>query len=88
MGNRFEISVVDNDPLSAQQHIDAAVDEISRIESLLTTFNDKSQTQLINENAGIKPVKVVAVIFDLFFRSIKISVLTQGDFDITYGSID
>lgn len=88
MGNRFEISVVDNDPLSAQQHIDAAVDEISRIESLLTTFNDKSQTQLINENAGIKPVKVDAEVIDLIDRSIKISVLTQGAFDITYGSID
>lgn len=88
MGNRFEISVVDNDPLSAQQHIDAAVDEISRIESLLTTFNDKSQTHLINENAGIKPVKVDAEVIDLIDRSIKISVLTQGAFDITYGSID
>jgi FAD:protein FMN transferase len=88
MGNRFEISVVSSDELWAQECIDAGVNEISRIEKLLTTFNDQSQTYLINENAGIEPVVVDKEVFDLIRRSIKISELTQGAFDITYGSID
>ncbi len=88
MGNRFEISVVSEDPLWADERIEDAVEEISRIEKLLTTYNDESQTNQINANAGIAPVKVDKEVFDLIQRSIKISDITQGAFDITYGSID
>ena len=88
MGNRFEISVVSHDESWANNRIDAAIAEISRIEKLLTTFDDNSQTNQINKNAGIQPVKVDEEVFDLIARSIKISWLTQGAFDITYGSID
>lgn len=88
MGNRFEITVVADEKDWAEQRIDDAVDEIRRIEKLLTTFSDDSQTNLINRNAGIKPVKVDQEVFDIIHRSKKISDLTQGAFDITYGSID
>src|SRR5665213_948498 len=88
MGNRFEISVVEDDTILAEKHIDIAIDEIRRIEKLLTTFSNESQTNLINRNAGIKPVKVDEEVFNLIDRSLKISLLTQGSFDITYGSID
>jgi thiamine biosynthesis lipoprotein len=88
MGNRFEISVVGDDAVAADAHIDSAVAEISRIEKLLTTFNDDSQTNQVNQNAGIQPVKVDREVFDLVARSLRISGLTQGAFDITYGSID
>ncbi len=43
---------------------------------------------MINRNAGIAPVEVSGETFDLIDRSIRISRLTQGAFDITYGSID
>jgi thiamine biosynthesis lipoprotein len=88
MGNRFELTVVSDDEKWGQQCIDTAINEISRIEKLLTTFSDDSQTNVINRNAGIAPVKVDKEVFDLIKRSIKISELTQGAFDITYGSID
>jgi thiamine biosynthesis lipoprotein len=88
MGNRFEISVVSADEAFANKCIDAAVAEIGRIERLFTTFDENSQTNLVNRNAGIQPVKVDREVFDLVARSIKISKLTQGAFDITYGSID
>jgi thiamine biosynthesis lipoprotein len=88
MGNRFEISVVSDDASWASSRIDLAVAEISRIEKLLTTFRDDSQTNQVNAAAGIKPVKVDQEVFQLIQRSLKISELTQGAFDITYGSID
>lgn len=88
MGNRFEISIVTTDIKEADEHIDAAFAEISRIEKILTTFNDTSQTNLINRNAGIRPVKVDSEVQNLIARSLKLSALTQGAFDITYGSID
>jgi len=88
MGNAFEITVVSDDEYSANQHIDVAIYEIRRIEKLLTTFSEVSQTNLINRNAGVKPVKVDGEIFDLIERSIRISIITDGYFDISYGGTD
>jgi len=88
MGNRFEISVVSDDEGWASSRIDLAVAEISRIEKLLTTFSEDSQTNQVNAAAGIRAVKVDQEVFQLIQRSLKISALTQGAFDITYGSID
>ncbi len=88
MGNQFEISAVADDEQNANRSIHAAIEEIKRIEKLLTTFHDSSETNLINRNAGITPVKVSEEIFNLIERSIRISSITQGAFDITYGSID
>ncbi len=88
MGNRFEISVVAHNEAWAEARIDEAVAEIRRIEALLTTYREDSQTNQINANAGIQPTKVDQEVFDLIKRSQRISALTQGAFDITYGSID
>jgi FAD:protein FMN transferase len=88
MGNHFEISVVSDDEAWAEERIDMAVDEIRRIERVLTTFKDDSETALINQNAGIQPVKVSEEVFRLIERSKRISEITQGAFDISYGSID
>lgn len=88
MGNAFEITVVGEDEDWAEEKINLAILEIKRIESLLTTFNDNSQTNIVNKFAGIKPVKVDQEVFDLIERSIRISNITDGAFDITYGSVD
>ncbi len=88
MGNNFTITVVADDKHKAQLHIDTAVEEIRRIERLLTTFSDSSQTSLINRNAGGSPVEVDEEVYSLIERSIAISKITQGAFDISYGSID
>jgi len=88
MGNRFEISVVTDDKKWADECIQDAIEEIRRIERLLTTFDESSQTNLVNKNAGLVPVKVDKEVFDLIQRSKRISEITQGAFDISYGSID
>lgn len=88
MGNTFEFSVVSDDGVWATDCIDKGINEIRRIEKLLTTFNDSSQTNEINAYAGLKPVAVDEELFLLIERSLRISALTQGAFDITYGSID
>ena len=88
MGNRFEFSVVTPDAVFAEHCFDAAVAEVRRLEQLLTTFSDSSQTAQINANAGIAPVPVDAEVYHLISRSLRISELTQGAFDISYGSVD
>jgi len=88
MGNHFELSVVAEDADWADERIAAGVEEIRRIERLLTTYADDSETSKINENAGIRPVAVSREVFQLIERANRISRITQGAFDITYGSID
>lgn len=88
MGNRFELSVVGDDEKWAHEKINSGVEEIRRIETLLTTFSDDSETNRVNNAAGVSPVEVSRETFELVKRSIRISHLTQGAFDITYGSID
>lgn len=88
MGNRFEISVVSDNENWAYDKIDLAITEIQRIEKLLTTFSNESVTYQINENAGVQPVQVPQEVYDLIFRCQMLSKMTQGAFDISYGSID
>lgn len=88
MGNAFEFCVVADNVSWAEERITEAIQEVQRIEATLTSFNDSSQTYKVNQMAGVAAVQVDKEVYDLIYRSLKISALTQGAFDITYGSID
>ena len=88
MGNRFVITVAADNAQVGESLIDDAIGEIKRIELLLTTFSEDSQTNEINQNAGVNPVKVDSEVFGLIERAQKISELTGGTFDLSYGSLD
>ncbi len=88
MGSRFDITVVADDSIRANSYIATAVNEISRIEKLISSWDAASQTSEINRNSGIRPVKVDIELFQLIERSIGISKMTDGAFDISYASMD
>lgn len=88
MGSNFEITVVAENQVQGDHYINLAISEISRIERLISSWDENSQTSLINRNAGIKPISVDPELFSLIERSIKISNLTDGAFDISYASMD
>lgn len=88
MGNRFEFTLIVDDVDFGENAIDLAIEEIKRIEELLSTFKDNSQTNQINDAAGLAPVRVDLEVLQLIERSKKISTITDGAFDISYGSID
>jgi thiamine biosynthesis lipoprotein len=88
MGNNFDITVVARDQQWANERIENAIREIKRIETLLTTFSDDSETSRINNAAGITAVKISKEVYQLIERSNRISAVTDGAFDISYGSLD
>ena len=88
MGSRFDITVVANSKDQGNEYIDIAIDEISRIEKIISSWDPNSQTSTINKNAGIKPVVVDKELFELIERAQAISKLTSGAFDISYASMD
>lgn len=88
MGSRFEITAVAQDKAKAWAAINAGIQEIERIEKLISSWDPNSQTSAINRSAGKEAVKVDKELFDLIFRAQKISNLTNGAFDISFASMD
>ncbi|MEA5140968.1 FAD:protein FMN transferase [Arcicella rigui] len=88
MGSRFDITIVANDTLSAENNIDSVIAEITRIENLISDWKSDTQVSEVNRNAGIKPVKVDAEVFALTERAIHFSKITGGAFDISFAAMD
>ena len=88
MGSRFEITAISANESKANAAIKAAINEIKRIEKLISSWDSNSQTSEVIRNAGVKPIKVDQELFNLIRRSKKISDLTHGAFDISYASMD
>lgn len=88
MGGRFDISIIAKDSLSAEQNIDTIIAEISRIENLISDWKPTSQVSKVNQNAGIRPVKVDQEVFELTKRALNLSEITHGAFDISFAAMD
>ena len=87
MGSAFELLVVEEDPERAGKLLDMGIEEIKRLEKLLSEFIPESYTSRINSNAGREAVILDEEIFNLLERCKKISSLTGGTFDITVGPL-
>jgi thiamine biosynthesis lipoprotein len=83
MGCGFIITAIHEDPKVAWDAIRSAQTEIQRIEDLISSWKNNSETALINNNAGIKSIEVSSELFQLIRRSLRISTLTGGAFDIS-----
>lgn len=86
MGTEISFAVLSLDKQKADSAIDDALQEIKRIEDLMTDWRDSDFTRL-NAAAGKKPSKANAEIFFLIEEALKISALTKGAFDISYAGV-
>jgi len=87
MGSRFEITVVHATQKGAHEAIDAGWAEIDRVETIISSWREDSETSAINNRAGSAPVKVSQELFNLIRRSLRVSQLTNGAFDITFDTV-
>lgn len=88
MGSAFDLTLVAKNQTEADRLIEAAIAEIDRIERLISSWDQASETTLVNRMAGKQPVKVSKELYDLVFRAKAIAQLTDGAFDPTYASVD
>ncbi|WP_419214124.1 FAD:protein FMN transferase [Maribacter sp. X9] len=84
MGGPLDITVVSINEELGYINIQEAVSEIQRIEKLISSWHPESETSKINANAGIRPVEVSWELFKLIERSVQISEITDGAFDISH----
>jgi thiamine biosynthesis lipoprotein len=88
MGSVFQITLVDKDSVSAHQNIQKVIVEIERIENLISEWRPETQISQVNQNAGIKPVKVDKEVFEITKKAIYFSKITKGAFDISIVAMD
>lgn len=87
MGTEVSVYVWHDDPATARDAAAAVFAEVARIDKLMSTYIEDSEMSAINREAASAPVVVSEELFSLILRSLDISVLTRGAFDITYDSV-
>lgn len=87
MGTVFTIECYMGDRDSAEAVMDAAFEEISRLEALLSNYQASSELSRISREAGDGPVVTDPETFSFLTRSFDWSERSHGAFDITVGPL-
>ena len=86
MGTELEIKAIGGDAAAMEKAVDAAVEEMRRVEDLMTDWRPSPLTEL-NEAAGEGPVEVPEELARLIARAVEIGKVTEGAFDVTYAAV-
>ena len=87
MGTEVSVYLWHDDADIARQAVAAAFEEVARLDRLMSTYIEDSRISEINRDAADRPVSAGPELYRLIERSLDISVLTKGAFDITYDSV-
>lgn len=86
MGTVVRIELWIDNRKAGQAAIAAVMDEMRRVDRLMSTYKEDSKISLVNRRAATEPVTVSRELLELLARSLRMSELTDGAFDITYAS--
>lgn len=87
MGTEVSMHIWKENAEEGSAVIEDAFAEIARIEGLMSTYIEGSEISEINASAAEAPVTAGDELIQLILRSLDISMLTRGAFDITYDSV-
>jgi thiamine biosynthesis lipoprotein len=86
MGTRFEVFLRGQD----EEHLDAVslavLEEVVRLDGVLSRFNPSSEIARVNREAGNRVVRVDREVFSLLEQCEQARILTDGYFDVTQGT--
>lgn len=85
MGTVVFVTAVGADERIAQRAVKAGLDEIRRLEELLSTWIPTSELSQVNAAAGRESIQVSQETFEVLRRSLEVAKLTQGGFNIALG---
>lgn len=86
MGTIAEFAVVHRDPRQAHLAIDAAMDELTRVENLMTRFRVSSEVGRANSLASVQPVRIGAETALVIGSALRWADYTGGGYDPAIGS--
>ena len=81
------ITVLASSPEKAGTAMDAAYQELERLGRLLNFYAADSELTTINNNAGIRPVRVSPDTLEIIEAAVYASQQTEGGFDVTVGPL-
>jgi FAD:protein FMN transferase len=87
MGTAIHVELWSEDALGAKHAIDSVIDEMHRIDRLMSPFKPESELSRVNREAADQAVQIGAELFNLIDQSLRFSLLSDGAFDITYASV-
>jgi len=87
MGTTIRVEVWHPDAKVREQGIAQALEEMERVNRLMSPYIEDSQLSKINAYAVEGPVEVNRDLYLLIQKSLEFSELTHGVFDITYASV-
>lgn len=87
MGTIFQITVADVPDEQAEPAVRAALDEIARIEDVLSEWQDGSEISRINAAAGDEPVEVGEDTMAVVKAGVDVSRWSRGAFDLSWAAL-
>lgn len=87
MGTLIEITVETEDRANAEAAIDRAFEEMSRIDSSMSSYKKNSEVSLISRQAGKSLVQISSTLVEVLKASIQYHSESHGAFDVTAGPL-
>jgi thiamine biosynthesis lipoprotein len=87
MGTSVRVELWHENAAEGRAAIAAVMDEMRRIDDLMSPYKPESELSRINREAAKHPVRISREQFDLIARAIEFSELSGGVFDITFASV-
>ncbi|HAV63118.1 MAG TPA: FAD:protein FMN transferase [Verrucomicrobiales bacterium] len=87
MATRFEIALFGDDPIALRAAAEEALDEVQRVEQLLSWRKSTSPVARLNAGAAGVPIKVTPELFSFVRRCHELWELGNHAFDITVGPL-
>lgn len=87
MGTNIQVEVFSNNAKKGQLAIDRVLEEMERINQLMSPYLQTSELTYINEQASKAPLKISTEMYQILELSKRISKLSLGAFDITFASV-
>ncbi|MBT8121732.1 MAG: FAD:protein FMN transferase [Gammaproteobacteria bacterium] len=86
MGTAVSVELWSDKPAEGRALTQSVLDEMRRIDRLMSTWRADSEISRVNAQAASRPVTVSRELLTLIERALAYSVMTDGAFDITYAS--
>ncbi len=87
MGATYSIVLYGYDRVKMEAAVDAAFEEVRRLDEMLSNYRADSEWSEVNRHAAEKPVKVSPELFQLLSDCVAYSRESEGAFDISVGPL-
>ena len=87
MGTTYSVVIYGSDRYKLMAAAEAAFDEASRLDEMLSNYRQESEWSTVNREAAEHPVHVSQELFDLLSYCVDVSARSDGAFDISVGPL-